>query len=555
MVEEVAKPVVLVILDGWGLAPPSPGNAITLAKTPVVHALTASYPHTQLQASGEAVGLPAGQAGNSEVGHLNLGSGKIVYQDLLRINMAIADGTFFKNPAFLAALTHVKKYGSNLHLMGLVGPGGVHSFVEHLYALLWFCGQNQIPAGHLKLHLFTDGRDAPPKLAMATLSDIEEKLKPNGGQIASLCGRYYAMDRDNRWNRTQRAYEAIVLGIGQKAGSARDALQFSYNQNHTDEFVIPTMIVDRNGNPLGLVKDNDALIFFNFRPDRARQLTKAFVLDNFDQVEVKQQISDRTPNEYKALSMIAPTTMTRTFPRGKKPANLFFVTMTEYEKGLPVSAVAFLTQNIPIPLSRVIAEASLRQFHIAETEKYAHVTYFFNGGREEPYPGEDRTMVPSPKVDTYDQRPEMAAAAITQKLVALIGSGTCDFAVANFANPDMVGHTGVISACVKGIETVDSQLGTVAKMIERVGGAMIVTADHGNAEKMWDPATNQPDTEHNISPVPAIFIHPKLRNNPMQLQTGILSDIAPTILGILKLTKPDDMTGKNLVASLSSGRP
>ncbi len=550
MNEGACKPVVLLILDGWGIAPASLGNAITLAKTPNIHTLSALYPHTQLMASGEAVGLPAGQAGNSEVGHLNLGSGKIVYQDLLRINMSIGDGTFYKNPALHSTLSHIQKNNSTLHFMGLIGPGGVHSFLDHLFALLSFAKQNNVPTDRIKLHLFTDGRDAPQRSALEYLNKIEEWLHTTGGQIASLSGRYYAMDRDNRWGRTQKAYEAMVLGIGAKAKSAKEALEISYQANRTDEFVIPTIIVDNLGNPAGLIKDGDAVVFFNFRPDRTRELSKAFVLDHFDQIEIKKEISDKNPNEYKAQSLNIKNEFVKTFPRTKKLNNLFFTTMTSYEKDLPVSAVIFPSQNIPIPIARVISEQSLSQFHIAETEKYAHVTYFFNGGREEAYPQEQRTMIPSAQVDTYDQKPEMSAMAITQKLLEAVRSQSYDFIVANFANSDMVAHTGIIGACVKGIEVVDNCIGQIVRSVESAGGAVIITADHGNAEIMWDPITKQPDTEHNASPVPAIFMHPLLKNKSMQLPSGKLADIAPTILGMMKIAKPDDMTGIDLLASM-----
>lgn len=533
------KPVVLIILDGWGIAPAGPGNAVSQAKTPNFSKLWTTCPHTQLSASGEAVGLPRGEKGNSETGHLNLGAGQIVFQDLPRINMAIADGTFFVNPAFKKVAEHVLKNQSALHLLGLVGMGGVHSDLSHLIALIHFAKNEGV--GKLYLHLFTDGRDSPPTSAPVYISQIEEELEKVGiGKIATICGRYFAMDRDNRWERTQKAYEALVLGKGKQASSATEAIRQSYKDGKTDEFIEPTILKQE-----GLIKDNDGIIFFNFRIDRPRQLTKAFVLPDFEQLKIEKAAFDPYAERY-GLKIYEAPKGTTTFKREKVLKNLFFVTMTEYEKNLPVE-VAFPPQIVKLPLARILSENNLRQLHIAESEKYPHVTVFFDGGRETPFPGEDWVEIPSPKVATYDLKPEMAAYELTEQTLKRIKGNFYDFILVNFANPDMVGHTGVITAGIKACETVDECLGKIVNMVFTIGGICLVTADHGNVEEMINLNTGEIDTEHSVNPVPFLVVDKKFDHAGRVLPRGILADVAPTILGILGIEKPELMTGKNLL--------
>jgi len=535
----MSKPVVLIILDGWGLAPASPGNAVSQAKTPNLNQLWASCPKTQLSASGTAVGLPKGESGNSETGHLNLGAGQIVFQDLPRIDMAIADGNFFQNSAFKQAAQHVKKNSSALHLLGLIGAGGVHSSIEHLIALIHFAKTENI--NNLYLHLFTDGRDSPPTSAMTYLSRIEEELRKNQiGKIATLMGRYFSMDRDNRWERIQKAYEALVLGKGKFASSPTEAINESYRAKKTDEFLEP-VIFEKNG----LIKDNDAVIFFNFRIDRPRQLTKAFVLPDFEELKIQKPSFDPYAERY-GLKIYEAPKGTTTFKREKILKNLFFVTMTEYEKKLPVT-VAFPPEIVRLPIARILAENNLRQLHIAESEKYPHVTTFFNGGIEMAFPGEDWVEIPSPKVATYDLKPEMSAYELTSQLLRRLKDNLYDFILVNFANPDMVGHTGVISAGVKACEVVDECLGKIVSSVSNLGGACVITADHGNVEEMINLATGEIDTEHSKNPVPFIVVDKNFNHTGRTLLRGILADVAPTILGILGLEKPETMTGKNLL--------
>lgn len=526
------KPIVLCILDGWGISQDNAGNAITRANPVNFNNLWFSYPHALLVASGQAVGLPEGHVGNSEVGHLNLGAGRVVFQDLLRVNNAIADGTFFDNEAFNAAVEHSNKNNSNVHIMGLVGLGSVHSHVEHLYALLSMMQKNKVNPSRIFLHLFTDGRDSPPTSARSYIAQINERVeKSKWGKIATISGRYYAMDRDNRWDRTAKAY-ASLLGLGtNKDKDPVTVLEKSYQNNITDEFVEPTIISDGSGTPIGKIEDNDSLIFFNYRPDRARQLTKAFVLDNKD----LSNLRDHSKGKVKM------------FARGKKLKNLFFVSLTRYEKRLPVSKVAFEPEEVIMPIARVFSERNLRQLHIAETEKYAHVTYFFNGGLEKPFQNEDRILVNSPKVKTYIEQPEMSAAEITKKLLTKIEEKTYSFIVVNYANADMVSHTGDINATIKGVQAIDHHLGVISKTITSMGGALIITADHGNAEEMVNLRTGKVDTEHNLSPVPALFIFNELKGQNKQLPQGLLADIAPTVLASLQIPKPSTMTGRSLL--------
>lgn len=541
------RPVILVSLDGWGIAPPSPGNAITLAKTPNLKKFSTMYPSTRLLAAGEVVGLPHAEDGNSEVGHLNMGAGRIVYQDILRINAAITEGSFMRNEAFLLAVDHVKRNNSKLHLMGLVGSGSVHSNLEHLYALIWFVKEIGLSQSNVLLHLFTDGRDAPPQEAITIVAEIESRINRLGvAKIASLSGRYFAMDRDNHWDRTEKTYNCLVQGLGEKAKSVTEGIENCYKQNVTDEFIPPISIIDETGNPVGLVNDNDAVLFFNFRPDRARQLARVFVDQSFETYKPKHF----TNGHHHGVGREEEDTRSAqgVFQRQKKLTNLVFISMTDYEKGLPVSAIAFPIEEVKITLSRVISEHNLKQLHLAETEKYAHITYFFNGFREAPFLNEDRIEVPSPKVATYDLAPEMATADIVKTALSKISENIYDFILINFACPDMVGHTGVIPAAVKACEAVDDALGKIIPAALNKGGGVVITADHGNVEEMIDITTNQVDTEHSTNPVPFLAIGAGLEDLPNRtLQMGILADVAPTVLDLMGMQKPFEMTGRDLL--------
>jgi 2,3-bisphosphoglycerate-independent phosphoglycerate mutase len=538
------KPLTLVILDGWGIAPAHAGNAITLAETPNFDRFWSVYPRTQLEASGEAVGLPPGEDGNSETGHLNLGAGRIVYQDLPRINMSIAEGTFFKIPAFLEAVEHVKKHQSCLHLMGLISDAGVHSSLSHLFALLRFAKDQSLTK--VFLHLFTDGRDSPPTSSLTYINNVEKNIKDIGlGQIATLIGRYYAMDRDHRWERTQKAYDLLTLGKGEKVSSIGEAINRSYTQNKTDEFIEPLVIVDKSGRLHGLVSDNDAVIFFNFRIDRPRQLTKAFIMPDFEKLKFKKIGFDPYAERYGVKAFEAPRETT-TFKREKVIQNLFFVTMTEYEKKIPAK-IAFRPVLVKIPLGRVLAENGLRQLHIAETEKFPHVTYFFNGGREEEFPGEDHVLVSSPHVATYDLKPSMSAYEVTKEVLKRIKSRTYKFILINYANPDMVGHTGVVKAAIKACEVVDECLGKVVNSALALDGRVIITADHGNTEEMLNLKTGEVDTEHSTNPVPLIIVDKEFNRGGHALPRGILGDVAPTVLSLMGIRAPSDFTGRNLL--------
>src|SRR3990170_58629 len=524
------RPLVILILDGWGVAQDSIGNAITRANLKNFNDLWYSFPHATLSSAGQSVGLPEGKVGNSEVGHLNLGAGRIVFQDLLRINMSIADGTFFENAAFKAAFAHVAKNGSKIHLMGLVGLGSVHSESEHLYALLSFIARQGFAQARVKLHLFTDGRDSPPTSARFYLNEIKSKIASLGiGQIATISGRYFAMDRDNRWHRIEKAYNAI-RGLGQNTQKDPiEAVEKSYREGKTDEFIEPVIIVDESQVPVGPVSDSDAVIFLNYRPDRTRQLTKAFVLDDLTR--------QKTSSDEKIS----------TFQRGKKKDNLYFVTMTQYEKDLPVSKIAYEPEVVEMPITRIFSELGARQLHIAETEKYAHVTYFFNGGREQPFKGEDRILINSPQVASYDLKPQMSAPEVTKQLIQRISHRIYDFIVVNFANADMVAHTGNFEATVKAVETIDFHLNIIVKAVLAQGGAVIITSDHGNAEELINQRTGEIDTEHNINPAPFIFAIKELQGRNVQLPQGLLADVAPTILETLDIPKPSQMTGRNLL--------
>jgi len=541
----IPKPIVLLILDGWGIAPPGPGNAIALANTPNIKRFWNSHPHTRLDASGESVGLPHGEDGNTETGHLNIGAGHIVYQDLPRINMSIADGSFFQNQAFLAAAQHVRTHQSTLHLLGLIGAGGVHSNIEHLYALIHFASQEKLT--NVALHLMTDGRDSPPTSSLTYFTQLKQKLQSTGvGFVASLMGRFYAMDRDQRWERTQKAYLALTAGEGHRSPSAEQAVSDAYQSGKSDEFIEPTLIADDQGNPRSLIKENDAVIFFNFRIDRPRQLTKAFVLPNFEDAAEKRPEFDPYAVKYFRRHEAYPQFLSKPFTRGQRIKNLFFATMTEYERALPV-AVAYPPQPVVMPFGRVIAERDLRQLRIAETEKERFVTYYFNGLREDPFPAEDRIIIPSQKVPTYDLYPQMSAPEITETILERIDTGIYNVIIANLANPDMVAHTGNLQATIKACEVTDSCVGQIAQQAMSVGGAALITADHGNAEELLNIETGAVDTEHSSFPVPFIYVDSESMGNPVVLPSGILADIAPTMLQLLQIPKPQQMTGRGLL--------
>lgn len=500
-------PIALLILDGWGIgAPGDKSDAIRAAKTPHMDTLFATCPNTRLNASGGAVGLPDGQMGNSEVGHLNIGAGRIVYQELTRITKAITDGDFFSNSVLLAATDNAKKTGGALHLMGLVSDGGVHSHNRHLYALLELAKREGIE--RVYVHAFLDGRDVPPSSAAGYIEELEAKMAEiNIGKIATVSGRYYAMDRDKRWERVEKAYRAMVNRDGVQASDAKAAVLASYEAGQTDEFVLPTVIDGAQG-----IKEGDSVIFFNFRPDRARQLTRAFSDQAFDG-----------------------------FDREGGFMKLYFATMTQYEESLEVE-VAYRPQYLKNTLGETIAKAGLRQLRIAETEKYAHVTFFFNGGDETPNEGEDRILVASPKVATYDLQPEMSAYEVTDKVIAEIERQAYDFIILNFANCDMVGHTGVFEAAVKAVETVDTCVGRVVEAMRAQGGIVCITADHGNADCMADATTGEAFTAHTTNQVPFIVVGA----GEGTLSEGKLSDIAPTMLGLVGMDCPPEMNGDNL---------
>ncbi|MTI69548.1 MAG: 2,3-bisphosphoglycerate-independent phosphoglycerate mutase [Firmicutes bacterium] len=501
----------IILLDGWGLGEKYDGNAISKSKTPNYKKILENYPSTKLIASGLKVGLPEGQMGNSEVGHLNIGAGRIVYQDYTRINKAIENEQFFKKEELIAAVKNAKEKNSKLHIMGLLSKGGVHSHSSHLYALLELALKYDLK--DVYIHCFLDGRDVPPKSALKDIKELEEKIKELGiGKIASISGRYYAMDRDKRWDRTKKAYDALVLAKGREANSAIEAVNKSYQDDTTDEFVIPT-VIKSNNKPVTTIDDDDSIIFYNFRPDRARQITRAIVDNEFEGFNREKQV------------------------------NTYYVCMTQYDKTIENVKVAYKPQKHENTLGEYISDKGLNQLRIAETEKYAHVTFFFNGGVEKPNENEDRVLVPSPKVATYDLQPEMSALKVKDEVIKRIKDKNYDFIVLNFANPDMVGHTGDIKATVKAIETVDKCLGEVVKEILNQNGKVMITADHGNAEKMLDKESNEKLTAHTNNKVPCIVAG----EGDIKLREGILADIAPTLLEMMNLEKPEDMTGKSLI--------
>lgn len=503
----------LMVLDGWGYGEKIENNAIFMANTPYLSSLKMRYPHTFLEASGESVGLPEGQIGNSEVGHLNLGAGRTVYQDLTRITKSIREGSFYKNEQLQEAVSRAKQRGTAVHLLGLLSDGGVHSHIEHLFALLELAKQEEL--SRVYIHSFLDGRDVPPSCALAYFRALDEKINQlSCGVVATVMGRYYAMDRDKRWERVELAYRAMVYGEGLQARTYKEAVENAYTREETDEFVLPTVIIDEQGEPCGRIKDGDVLIFFNFRPDRARQLTRAFV--------------DREFN---------------CFNRGPNPPQVFFISFTQYDETIKIPTI-FKPEHPSMTLGEVISKHGLTQLRIAETEKYAHVTFFFSGGEETPFPGEDRILVPSPKVATYDLQPEMSAFELAKQTVAQIKTGKYDFIVLNFANADMVGHTGKLEAAIKAVEAVDQCVQQVAEAVREAGGTVLITGDHGNAEQMLDPETGEEQTAHTTNKVPLIIVDDDLVGT--ELSSGKLADLAPTILEIFNLPKPKEMTGKSL---------
>ena len=505
------KPIMLMILDGFGINEKSDGNAVKQANTPNIDKLMKKYPTTKIYTSGLKVGLPDGQMGNSEVGHTNIGAGRIVYQELTKITKSIEDGDFFAIPEFIEAIENCKKYNSKLHILGLVSDGGVHSHIRHLYGLLEMAKRRDFE--NVYVHCFLDGRDTPPASAEGYITDLEEKMKEKGiGKIASISGRYYAMDRDKRWERVKKCYDALVKGEGNKSASATIAIENSYQKEVFDEFVEPTVIC--NGEtPIATIGEHDSVVFFNFRPDRAREITRAIVDPKFDGFETKKM-------------------------------ETYFVCFTNYDETLPNVKIAFKKEPLVNTFGEVVSKSGLKQLRIAETEKYAHVTFFFNGGEEKQYPGEDRILVPSPKVATYDLQPEMSAREVTEKVVEAINLDKYNAIILNYANPDMVGHTGSLPAAIKAVETIDECVGKVVEAMLAHDGTMLITADHGNCEQMIDYKTGDPHTAHTTNPVPLILV---TKNEDLKIKEGKLADLAPTMLDILGIEKPEEMTGESIL--------
>ena len=501
----------LMILDGYGINEKTEGNAVKLANTPHLDEILSKNPNTIIHTSGKDVGLPDGQMGNSEVGHTNIGAGRIVYQDLAKITKSIEDGDFFSIPEFTKAVENCKEHNSKLHLIGLVSDGGVHSHNRHLYALLEMAKRKGFE--DVFVHCFMDGRDTPPASGENYIVDLEEKMKEKGiGKIATISGRFYSMDRDKRWQRVELAYNAMIKGEGEKAKSAVSAVEESYQREEFDEFIKPTVITNANGEPVAKIEENDSVIFFNFRPDRAREITRAIVDPDFDGFE-------------------------------RKYFKTYFVCMTPYDETMPNVEVAFKKEEIKNTFGEYISKLGLTQLRIAETEKYAHVTFFFNGGNEKQYEGEDRILVPSPKVETYDMKPEMSAGEVTEKVVEAINSRKYDAIILNYANPDMVGHTGSLEAAEKALEFLDGCVEKVVEAIKKNNGTLLITADHGNSEQMIDYKSGVPHTAHTTNPVPLVMVGRINR----KLKEGRLADLAPTMLDIMGLKKPAEMTGESLL--------
>jgi 2,3-bisphosphoglycerate-independent phosphoglycerate mutase len=519
------RPIVLVVLDGWGLSNNVQGNPIREAALPTFEKFNRYYPMTALQASGIAVGLPWNTQGNSEVGHMTMGAGRVIYQNMPRITLSIQDGTFFKNPALLKAMDNVKKNGGALHCMGLVGEGAVHAHKDHLYMILKMAKEQKVD--RVYIHAFTDGRDSSPTSGIQSLRDVEAHTQILGiGKLASICGRHYAMDRNNNWERVEQTYLMLTEGKGQAVSNPFEHMEASYAKGVTDEYIEPSVIMEK-GKPVAAISDKDSVVFFNFREDRARELTKAFVLPGFDK-----------------------------FKRPKR-LDIDFVTMTEYEKDLPVD-IAFPPEDVKNSLGETLSKHNKRQLRIAETEKYAHVTYFFNGGKEQAWPGEDRILIPSPTVPHFDEVPEMSAPQVTEKTIELMNSGKYDFILVNYANPDMVGHTGNEAASIKAVEATDKSLSILVPAVLKAGGALFITADHGNVEEVKNLSTGEVDTEHSTNPIPLWYITPDnhreknagdmvREENQME---GLLSDVAPTILDLMGIPKPPEMNGESLLPLL-----
>ena len=505
------KTTMLMILDGFGVNENSEGNAVKLAKIPNINEIMKQYPNTIIHTSGLDVGLPEGQMGNSEVGHTNIGAGRIVYQELTRITKSIEDGDFFSNSEFVAAIENCKKNNSKLHILGLLSDGGVHSHMRHLFAILELAKRKDFE--DVYVHCFLDGRDTPPASADGYIAELEEKMKEKGvGKIATISGRFYAMDRDKRWERVKEAYDALVNGEGHRFASATAAIENSYQKEIFDEFVKPSVIC-KNDEPVATIGENDSVIFFNFRPDRAREITRTIVDPDFDGFE-------------------------------RKYFKTYFVTFTNYDETLlPYVHIAFKKEEIKNTLGEYISKLGLTQLRIAETEKYAHVTFFFNGGEEKQYEGEDRILIPSPKVETYDMKPEMSAGEVTDKVVDAINSKKYDVIILNYANPDMVGHTGSLEATIKALEFLDGCVKRVVDAIENNDGTLLITADHGNAEQMIDYKTGELHTAHTTNPVPLVLIG----REDVKLKEGRLADLAPTMLDLMNLEKPAEMTGESLI--------
>lgn len=546
MMARLTNFVTLIVMDGWGIASASDANAISLANTPNISSLWASFPHTLLTASGVAVGLPKDEVGNTETGHLNLGAGRIVYQDLPRINLAITDGSFFNNSAFLGAIEHAKVNNSNLHIMGLIGSGGVHSNIEHLFALLHLARIHNFD--RVFLHLFTDGRDSLPTSAPTYFQQLEQVIATEKvGTVATIMGRYFAMDRDFRWERTEKAYIALTGGIGRLAKTPREAIETSYKEGKTDEQMEPFIMADQQGMPIAKISDNDSVIFFNFRIDRPRQLTRAFVVPDFEKhAQDGWEFDPYMIKYYKKHNIEIPSRPV--FTRGEPIKNLYFVTMTQYAKSLPTN-VAFPPEMVSLPLGRVISERGLRQVRAAESEKERFVGFYFNGQQEQSFPGEDRLIIASPNVPTYDKKPEMSARELTRAFISdlQVNQNSYSFALINFANVDMVGHTGDIEAAKIACSVVDECVGNIVHYVEGTGGVVVITADHGNAEEMLT-ADGKPSTEHSANPVPFIITGKPFLGKYQTLSTGVLADVAPTILNLLGIEKPETMTGRNLLA-------
>lgn len=506
------KLTMLMILDGFGINEQTEGNTVKLANIPHLNEILKQNPNTIIHTSGLDVGLPEGQMGNSEVGHTNIGAGRIVYQDLAKITKSIEDGDFFSTPEFVNAIENCKKNNSDLHIMGLLSDGGVHSHIRHLYGLLELAKRKDFE--NVYVHCFLDGRDTPPASAENYINELEKKMQEKGvGKIATMSGRFFAMDRDKRWERVEKAYNAIVKGEGEKYTSATTAIEESYQKEVFDEFVKPTVITNKNGEPIATIKNNDSVIFYNFRPDRAREITRSLVDKDFDGFKTED-------------------------------LNLYFVCMTPYDETMPNVEVAFRKEEIKNTFGEYISKKGLKQLRIAETEKYAHVTFFFNGGEEKQYEGEDRILVPSPKVETYDLKPEMSAIEVTDKVIEAIKSEKYDAIILNYANPDMVGHTGNIDAAIKALETIDVCVDRVVNAINEVNGVLLITADHGNSEQMIDYKTGEPHTAHTTNPVPLAVVGIGNR----KIKEGRLADLAPTMLDLMGLEKPEEMTGESLLS-------